>query len=142
MTHCNRWPNRWMTSPWSPASTTVSTDATADVMRVWGDRMGRDRFVPVRLAVNVGAPAARNWLMQLPQVAACEYTAYLDDDAAVPADWLRHFARAVALRPEAAAWGCRVVDWHSPGLVQSAALHMVPPSRDGRRGGRCRDRNG
>ncbi len=103
-----------------------STDATGDVMRVWGDRMGCDRFVPVRLAVNVGAPAARNWLMQLPQVAACEYAAYLDDDAAVPADWLRHFARAVAVRPDAAAWGCRVVDWHSPALVQSVALHMVP----------------
>lgn len=103
-----------------------STDATGDVVRLWADRMGADRFVPVHLPVNVGAAAARNWLMRMPEVAQCEFAAYLDDDAAVPRDWLRHFARAVEARPAASAWGCRVVDWHAPALVQSAALHLVP----------------
>ena len=103
-----------------------STDATGSVITGWAERIGRERFIPVSLPVNTGAAAARNWLMQLPEVAACDFTAYLDDDATVPADWLRHFARAVSCFPAASAWGCRIVDWHAPALVQSADLHLVP----------------
>lgn len=108
-----------------------STDATGDVVRSWAGRIGPERFLAVHLPVNVGAPAARNWLMHLPQVAACEYAAYVDDDAAVPRHWLRHLARAVDVQPGAGAWGCRILDAHAPALVQSAALHLVPCFKPG-----------
>ncbi len=103
-----------------------STDDTGAVLRAWRDRLGADLFLPVSLPVNVGAPAARNWLMQLPEVRRLPFTAYLDDDASVPPDWLRHLARAVQTRPTASAWGCRVVDAHSPDRIQAGPLHLQP----------------
>lgn len=87
-----------------------STDGTGDVVRAWADRFGADRCTAVHLPVNVGAAAARNWLMRLPEVAACDFAAYLDDDAAVPPDWLRRLAGAVRRQPDAAAWGGRTLD--------------------------------
>lgn len=103
-----------------------STDATGAVLRAWRDRLGADRFLPVSLPVNVGAPAARNWLMQLPEVRRLPFAAYLDDDALTPPDWLRHLARAVQARPTASAWGCRVVDASRPDRIQSGPLHLQP----------------
>lgn len=102
-----------------------STDGTGDVVRTWADRFGADRCTAVHLPVNVGAAAARNWLMHLPEVAACDFAAYLDDDAAVPPDWLRRLAGAVRRQPDAAAWGGRTLDWHAPYVVQSADLHLT-----------------
>ncbi|MDR3043769.1 MAG: glycosyltransferase [Desulfovibrio sp.] len=103
---------------------TGGTGGTGDVVRAWADRFGQDRCTAVHLPVNVGAAAARNWLMHLPEVAACDFAAYLDDDAAVPADWLRRLAGAVRRQPDAAAWGGRTLDWHAPYVVQSADLHL------------------
>lgn len=102
-----------------------STDGTGDMVRAWADRFGADRCTAVHLPVNVGAAAARNWLMRLPEVAACDFAAYLDDDAAVPPDWLRRLAGAVRRQPDAAAWGGRTLDWHAPYMVQSADLHLT-----------------
>ncbi|WP_230404759.1 glycosyltransferase [Nitratidesulfovibrio sp. HK-II] len=102
-----------------------STDGTGDVVRAWADRFGADRCTAVHLPVNVGAAAARNWLMRLPEVAVCDFAAYLDDDAAVPPDWLRRLAGAVRRQPDASAWGGRTLDWHAPYVVQSADLHLT-----------------
>uniref|UniRef100_B8DQ06 Glycosyl transferase family 2 n=1 Tax=Nitratidesulfovibrio vulgaris (strain DSM 19637 / Miyazaki F) TaxID=883 RepID=B8DQ06_NITV9 len=102
-----------------------STDCTGDVVRAWADRFGADRCTAVHLPVNVGAAAARNWLMRLPEVATCDFAAYLDDDAAVPPDWLRRLAGAVRRQPDAAAWGGRTLDWHAPYMIQSADLHLT-----------------
>lgn len=98
---------------------------TGDVVRAWAERFGADRCTAVHLPVNVGAAAARNWLMRLPEVVACDFAAYLDDDVAVPADWLRRLAGAVRRQPDAAAWGGRTLDWHAPYVVQSADLHLT-----------------
>lgn len=100
-----------------------STDATSSVLNAWKDRLG-PVFLPVSLPVNIGAPAARNWLMQLPEVRRLPFAAYLDDDAQVPPDWLRHLARAVQVRPDASTWGCRVVDASPPRRVQAGPLHL------------------
>ncbi|MGJ3522660.1 glycosyltransferase family 2 protein [Nitratidesulfovibrio sp. D1] len=104
---------------------TGGTGSTGDVVRAWADRFGADRCTAVHLPVNVGAAAARNWLMRLPEVAACDFAAYLDDDAAVPPDWLRRLAGAVRRQPDASAWGGRTLDWHAPYMVQSADLHLT-----------------
>ncbi len=61
-----------------------STDATPDVLAAWADRLGPDLFERVDLPVNIGAPAARNWLMRHPRVTGSAWAAYLDDDADLP----------------------------------------------------------
>jgi GT2 family glycosyltransferase len=45
----------------------------------------------VQLPVNVGAPAARNWLWHLPSTREADYVAFLDDDVLLPRDWLAAF---------------------------------------------------
>jgi GT2 family glycosyltransferase len=90
------------------------------------------RLATVRLPVNVGAPAARNWLAALPEVRERAYVAYLDDDAFVPPDWLGRFGAAVAAAPGAGVWGCRVAARAAPRFVQCGDAHLLPaPRADG-----------
>jgi GT2 family glycosyltransferase len=42
----------------------------------------------IHLPVNIGAPAARNWLWSLPASQNADYVAFLDDDVLLPKDWL------------------------------------------------------
>ena len=106
-----------------------STDATPQVIAAWAGRLA-GRLVPVPLPVNVGAPAARNWLASLPAVADTDFCAYLDDDVEVPPDWLARLGAAAAALPRAGAWGCRIREHGAPGVLQNADLHLQPP--DGR----------
>ena len=111
-----------------------SEDGTAEMLRGWAERLsgGTASLQVETLPVNVGAPAARNWLKRLPEVRAADWVAYLDDDALVPHDWLARFGQAVSLDPDAAVWGCRVCD-ETPPRVQSADLHLQaqPQAGDG-----------
>ncbi len=108
-----------------------STDGTPGVLAAWRDRLG-ERLAVVPLPVNIGAPAARNWLAALPGVRAAAFAAYLDDDAAVPADWLGRFGAAVEAYPDAGVWGSLVRGVDAPFFVQSADSHLFPsPRRDG-----------
>ena len=108
-----------------------STDATPDVLRTWRERLGQQRFVSVDLPVNVGAPAARNWLMSLPQVRASDWVVYLDDDVSLPGDWLMLLAGAAGLYPDAGVWGARVRDFARPAHIQSADVFLVPEPEEG-----------
>ncbi len=103
-----------------------SSDRTPEVVSAWAGRLGNDLFHNVRLPVNIGAAAARNWLATLPETRACEYAAYIDDDTAVSKDWLRHLFRGADLYPRASSYGLRVVDAHAPFIVQSGPLHLTP----------------
>ena len=84
----------------------------------------RDRFKGVMdvvaLPVNVGAPAARNWLLDMARRDGAEWIAYLDDDVLVPRDWLRGLAAGTEDFPDAGVWGCRVADALSPSMTQHA----------------------
>ncbi|HWR02434.1 MAG TPA: glycosyltransferase family 2 protein, partial [Humidesulfovibrio sp.] len=84
-------------------------------------------FSTVRLPVNIGAPAARNWLLSLPEVRSREYLVFLDDDVSLPADWLGRLGAAAALYPEASVWGCRVVDEANPLVLQSVDYVPLAP---------------
>jgi hypothetical protein len=103
-----------------------STDATAAVLTAWQGRVGPERLERIELPVNVGAPAARNWLACLPGVRACRYAAYLDDDALPPPDWIGRLGAAVAAHPRAGVYGCKVVDAANHALIQNADLHIRP----------------
>jgi hypothetical protein len=104
-----------------------STDGTQQVLAAWRDRIG-GALETIRLPVNVGAPAARNWLARHEAVAASRFTAFLDDDALVPPDWVGFFGRAVEAYPQAGVWGCKVVDLAAPGRIQNADVNFLDDS--------------
>ena len=106
-----------------------STDDTGAVLARWQGRMG-DRLAVIRTRVNVGAPAARNWLASLDEVRAGDYAVFLDDDVDLPRDWLTRLGAAMEAWPGAGVWGCRVVDGPSPARIQSADTHLTEPPED------------
>lgn len=99
-----------------------SNDDTSDVLRAWSDRFGHMRTVS--LPTNVGAPAARNWLLSLESSKAADWVVFLDDDALLPPDWLGLFGTALRQYPQAGIIGCRVVDMAAPLTIQSVDLHF------------------
>lgn len=64
----------------------------------------------IHLPVNVGAPAARNWLLSLPEVRAARLVAFLDDDVLLPHGWLPRLAATLDRFPEAVVAGVRCVN--------------------------------
>ena len=102
-----------------------STDSTPDALRAVRDRFGEDRLHIVTLPVNVGAPAARNWLLSLPAVRACRFAAFLDDDVLLPRDWLSKLLNAALRHPECGAVGCSIRDHEHPHSLQSADYHLL-----------------
>jgi len=101
----------------------ASPDATPQVLSAWKDRMG-EALTVITLPVNIGAPAARNWLMRHEAVAGRDFVAYLDDDALTPPDWQARLAQAVRAYPQAGVWGCKVVDLAAPGRIQHAEVNL------------------
>lgn len=69
-------------------------------------RTAQGRSVDViQLPVNIGAPAARNWLYHLPEVREARYVAFLDDDVLLPKNWLRLYLQDLQDHPEVCAVG-------------------------------------
>jgi GT2 family glycosyltransferase len=104
----------------------AATDDTPDVLAAWQEHVGPGRLSVIRLPVNIGAPAARNWLAADPRVGEADFVAYLDDDVDLPADWLSRLAAAREAYPEAGVWGCRVADAHNPAIAQGVDTMPVP----------------
>ena len=114
-----------------------SSDATPDVVRAWAERLGADRFQGLSTLVNVGAPAARNWLMHLPDVRESDNVIYMDDDIELPGDWLGYMGAAQRAYPEAGVWGCRVVEDGAPHSVQHTDEFLLDPTDQGSVGYCC-----
>ena len=64
----------------------------------------------VNLPVNIGAPAARNWLWQLPASRGADFVAYLDDDVVLPPDWLKWYLSDMEDSPDTAVVGPKGVN--------------------------------
>lgn len=103
-----------------------STDGTSQVLDAWAARLG-EAFLRVDLPVNIGAPAARNWLAATPEARAAETLVYLDDDVILPPDWLQRLGAALQAHPDAGVVGCKVADHQAPHLLQNVAGHLVIP---------------
>ncbi|MFU2207350.1 glycosyltransferase [Solidesulfovibrio sp. C21] len=103
----------------------ASSDQTSDVLAAWADRIGDERFSTIRLPVNIGAPAARNWLAADARVGEADFVAYLDDDVDLPEDWLPRLFAAARAYPEAGVWGCRVADAGNPAVAQGIGAMLV-----------------
>jgi Predicted glycosyltransferases len=114
-----------------------STDETPQVLDAWEGRCG-GALSRVTLPVNIGAPAARNWLahcaLHQPGGEAIESVLYMDDDVEVPplgeGSWLGGLGAALARFPQAGVVGCKVVDHAAPRLIQNAAGQLVIPEGD------------
>ncbi len=63
----------------------------------------------IELPVNVGAPAARNWLIAQPATREADYTAFLDDDVDIPRNWLSHYLTLAENTPKFGVAGCKVL---------------------------------
>lgn len=104
-----------------------SADATPVVLEEYARRAPHPVDI-LTLPVNIGAPAARNWLLAQPAVAAAQWVAFLDDDAIVPPHWLWALLETAARHPRAGAVGCQIVGPHPPYPLQAADFHLLPPA--------------
>lgn len=104
------------------------TDETSSVLSSWKDRLG-DKLKILDMPINIGAPAARNWLKRQSGVLQSDYVAYLDDDAVIPQDWQISISNAVKAYPDAAVWGCRVVENGREEIIQHADIHLREPDK-------------
>ena len=105
----------------------ASTDATPDLIAAWIRRVGPERLTGIRLPVNVGAPAARNWLAADGRLSQADFVAYLDDDVDLPVDWLGRLGAAIKAYPHAGVWGCHVADAHNAAIAQGIDAMLLPP---------------
>lgn len=103
------------------------TDDTAQVMAKWQGSGAFSSFKAVTLPVNVGAPAARNWLLSMAPVMANPCICYLDDDATLPKDWLGRLYHAQQTYPEAGVCGAKVREFGSPHILQQVDLNLTMP---------------
>ncbi len=104
-----------------------STDRLPQVVRQAKALFPQGAFESVTLPINVGAPAARNWLLSLPAVRKAKWVAFLDDDVELPANWLTHLVSAAEANDEPDVVGCCVTSAAKPRTVQSADYHLLPP---------------
>ena len=74
----------------------------------------------LHLPVNVGAPAARNWLLSLPASRQATHVAFLDDDVLLPRTWLTSLLQALESDAKACAAGVKVLHPRSPLVLQYA----------------------
>jgi len=84
------------------------TDDSAAVVEAVRARFA-DSLEVVSLPVNVGAPAARNWLAALPECRQADHVAYLDDDVTLPPDWLARLLTVAEDTPGVGVVGCKAV---------------------------------
>lgn len=104
-----------------------STDETPQVVEAARSLFSEGRFTAIRLPVNVGAPAARNWLLSTEQAKAADWIAFLDDDVILPPDWLAQLLLPARANPSVGTVGCRITEAGPPYGLQSVDYHLLPP---------------
>ena len=72
----------------------------------------------INLPVNIGAPAARNWLVHDPENRYADFVVYLDDDIILPPNWLGEMIKTFENFPEAGAVGAKILFAGSPKVIQ------------------------
>lgn len=107
-----------------------STDHTPTIITNCSRLLG-DRMKSMSLPINIGAPAARNWLLKHPDVRPFERIVFLDDDVVVPRSWLnalngrhRNLSSDIIL-------GCRIMDQAPGQSVQMADVNLLDLEEDG-----------
>lgn len=94
------------------------TDDSAARVGSVNERLFGGRLEVLEMPVNIGAPAARNWLLAHEAARTAEYVAFLDDDVDVPPTWLRDMIGALRSNPRAGVVGARVRNPGTPHRLQ------------------------
>ena len=107
------------------------SDDTGQVVEKWAGSGAFPQFEPVMLPINIGAPAARDWLLSMERVMANPCIAYLDDDIVLPGDWLQRLFLGRELYPDAGVWGAKVREFGTSHTLQQVDLNLYyPPRKD------------
>jgi GT2 family glycosyltransferase len=106
-----------------------SADQTPSVIETFAKLLG-DRLKTMRLQVNIGAPAARNWLLHHPESNRFRNIAFVDDDVLVPRDWLGTLIARKQSAPRHAIVGCRIMDQKPRESVQMADVNLLSQTAD------------
>ena len=85
-------------------------------------------FTIIDLPTNVGAPAARNWLLAEAAVKKSPWAVFLDDDVLLNPGWLQSLMQVAVANPGFGAIGCRVTDHTPPFGIQAADFHLLNPA--------------
>ncbi len=85
------------------------TDDSRNVVENAKQMFPDNDFQIIPLQVNVGAPAARNWLIAEPDTRTADYTVFLDDDIELQPDFLGHFLTVAAADSKIGVVGCKVL---------------------------------
>jgi GT2 family glycosyltransferase/Tfp pilus assembly protein PilF len=94
------------------------TDGTSQLLEKAQNLFPRNKVTIINLPVNIGAPAARNWLMARPENDDTDFLAFLDDDVLLPRDWLKQLIGTINTHPKAAIAGTKVNDEGIPKTIQ------------------------
>lgn len=104
-----------------------SSDETAEIMKNAAGLFAEGQYKDIQLPVNVGAPAARNWLLSLPEVRKGKWAVFLDDDVNLPDNWLVELLATAKHYQNPGAIGCRITSASAPITLQSADYHLFQP---------------
>ncbi|WP_319764935.1 glycosyltransferase family 2 protein [Maridesulfovibrio sp.] len=104
-----------------------SDDSTGQVINEAKGLFRQGCYDGTHLPVNVGAPAARNWLLAKPEVRKGKWAVFLDDDVELEANWLEELLATAQKYNNPGAVGCRITSTATPRSLQSADYHLFPP---------------
>lgn len=107
-----------------------SSDDTAAVLKAYTGVFA-DRMKTIRLPVNIGAPAARNWLLRHPDIEAFQTVVFLDDDVLLPPEWLTKLSGRFHQLSATTILGCRIMDQFPRQSVQMADVNLLDIEEDG-----------
>lgn len=101
-----------------------STDDSLERMAAIKAARPEADFEYFALPVNIGAPAARNWLISLPEAREADYVAFMDDDVLVEPDWLEWMLSTAESDPDIGVVGCKIVGGREPYRWQFLYRHI------------------
>lgn len=104
-----------------------SSDSTGEVIDTAENIFSKGQYHSIQLPVNVGAPAARNWLLAQPEVRKGKWAVFLDDDVELPHNWLEELLATAKHYGNPGAVGCKITSTTTPTCLQSADYHLFPP---------------
>ncbi len=94
------------------------TDGTREFLESAQQLFPNNRLTVINLPTNIGAPAARNWLLAQQENKHTDFLAYLDDDVILPRDWLSRLIGTMEHAPEAGVAGAKVINQSQPKSIQ------------------------
>lgn len=94
------------------------TDGSPSMLAALNQELFGGRISVIELPINIGAPAARNWLLATQEGREAEYVAFLDDDVDVPSHWLASLLTVLRDTPSAGVAGAKIVNPGQPQRLQ------------------------